>query len=439
VTPLAAAFLLANVLALVLLPTRWAALPLLLGACYMTLGQGIEVGPFSFPIIRILIAVGWARVLFRGERLSGPFNTLDVLMLVWAGWATFSAVFHEDPLATLVNRSGIVYNGCGIYFLLRFFCSSANDAILLCRLAALLLIPLAFAMLGERLTGKNLFAVFGGVGEWSEVRDGVIRAQGPFAHSILAGSVAAASLPMMAALWSSHRKLAAAGAIAMLSIVFLSASSGPILSAGFALLALALWPWRRHMRALRWGLVAGYVVLEVLMKAPVYFLLARVDLTGSSTSWHRAQLIDAAISHIGEWWLTGTDYTRHWIMHNSGWTEQHIDVTNYYVMMGIYGGLPLLLLFAATIAIGFSFAGRAAAATNTDRSECFVAWALGSALFAHAATFVSVAYFDQSVVFFYMTLAALCSVHGQQRRAAEASEPLGDERLGPRNEALSRS
>jgi hypothetical protein len=45
---LALLFLLINAALLLLLPRRWAPLPLLMGACYMTLGQGIEIGPFTF-------------------------------------------------------------------------------------------------------------------------------------------------------------------------------------------------------------------------------------------------------------------------------------------------------------------------------------------------------------------------------------------------------
>jgi len=42
-----------NAVALLILPRRWAPLPLLIGTCYMTLGQGIELGPFSFTVVRI--------------------------------------------------------------------------------------------------------------------------------------------------------------------------------------------------------------------------------------------------------------------------------------------------------------------------------------------------------------------------------------------------
>lgn len=421
---LATVFVIGNAAAILLLPLRWAPLPLLVGACYMTLGQGVELGSLSFPVIRILIAVGVLRILVSGRGLAGGVMALDALMLAWAAWALASSVFHDDVSATLVHRAGLVYNACGVYFLLRVFCRSAEDVFNLCRITAILLIPLAMEMLFERSTGRNLFAVFGGVDELSAVRNGSIRAQGPFAHPILAGSVGAASLPLMLALWRRHRLTSIAGVAACLTMVFASASSGPILGALLALAALAMWRWRGLVKSLRWLAVLGYLALELAMNAPAYYLLARLDVTGNSTSWHRAELINAAVEHLSEWWLGGTDYTRHWIQYGIGWSENHIDVTNYYVMMGIYGGLALLLLFIAVLLGGFSLVGRhlrrlddADAAPRT----AFLMWSLGATLFAHAANFMSVSYFDQSVLFLYLALAAICAVHQDARQPEQTS------------------
>ena len=50
----------------------------------MTLGQGIEIGPFNFTVIRILLAVGFTRIILRGERLRGGLNGLDKLMIIFA-------------------------------------------------------------------------------------------------------------------------------------------------------------------------------------------------------------------------------------------------------------------------------------------------------------------------------------------------------------------
>jgi hypothetical protein len=272
-------------------------------------------------------------------------------------------------------------------------------------------------MLSEKMTGHNLFSALGGVSEFSEIREGRIRAQGPFAHSILAGTVGAVCLPLMIGLWQQHRKTAVAGIVASFSIIFASASSGPIMSALFGIGALFMWHWRHQMRLVRWLAVLGYIGLDLIMKAPAYYLIARIDLTGSSTSWHRAALIDAALTHLSEWWFAGTDFTRHWMPTGVSWSEEHTDITNHYLRMGVDGGLPLMLLFIAVLATGFSFVGRTLQRMpELSPQSRFMIWALGASLFAHATTFTSVSYFDQSFVFIYLTLAAIGSVWSEMVR-----------------------
>lgn len=407
----ATVFLLINSVMLLLLPRRWAPLPLLVGVCYMTLGQGIELGPFHFMLIRILVAVGVARVIIRGERLAGEMNSLDWLIVVWAAWALISSFFHADTSAVLVNRLGLVYNAWGIYFLLRIFCQSLEDVVTLCRITAVLLVPLSLALLLEKTTGRNLFSVLGSVPELSEIRGDRIRAQGPFTSSILAGTVGAVCLPLVVGLWQHHRKTAVAAMLACFSIIFASASSGPIMSALFTIGALVMWHWRHRMRLVRWLAVLGYIGLDMIMKAPAYYLLARIDLTGSSTGWHRAVLIEMAFKHLDEWWFAGTDYTRHWLDYGVNWSPDHIDVTNHYLKMGIEGGLPLMFLFIAILAKGFSFVGQCLRQEAKLPLEFrFLVWSLGASLFAHAVTCVSVSYFDQSIVFMYLTLAVVGSI-----------------------------
>ena len=411
-----------NLVALLTLPRRWASLPLLVGASYIPIEQAVELGPFHFPVLRLLLAVGFARLIMRGERLQGRLNRLDWLMVAWAAWALISSLFHTDIFGVLVNRLGVVYNGCGIYFFLRVVCRTLDDVVRLFRMLAIILIPLSIEMLFERMMGHNLFSLFGGVPEISEIRGGKIRAQGPFAHSILAGTVGAGCLPLMISLWQQHRNIAIAGIAASCAMVLASASSGPVMSALLAIGALSLWYWRHQMRFVRWLAVLGYIGLDLVMKAPAYHIIARIDLTGSSTSWHRAALIDAALEHLSEWWLAGTDYTRHWMAYGVGWSGNHIDITNYYLRMGVDGGLPLMFLFIAVLATGFFFVGQTLRRHNPHSASQFMIWALGASLFSHAASFLSVAYFDQSVVFLYLTLAAIGSVriHANHARARQA-------------------
>ena len=374
----------------------------------MALGSVIEIGPFSFMPFRIYMAVAVVRIIIRGERLVGDVNGLDWMMVTWAAWALVSSLFHADTSGVLVNRLGLVYNACGSYFLLRVFCQSLDDMVTLCRSTAILLVPLSIEMLSEMITGHNFFSVLDAAPENSEMRDGRFRAQGPFAHSIIAGTIGAVCLPLMVGLWQEHRKTAAAGFAACFLMVFTSGSSGPIMSAVFAIGALFMWHWRHRMRLVRWLAVLGYIGLDLIMKAPPYYLIARIDLTGSSSSYHRAALIESAFAHLSEWWFAGTDFTSHWMAYSR--TESQIDVTNHYLRMGIDGGLPLMLLFIGVLVSGFSFIGRILRKPELSSQSQFMIWVFGASLFAHSITFVSVSYFDQSVLFFYLTLAVIGSV-----------------------------
>jgi hypothetical protein len=410
--PLGVLFTIVVSLLLLKLPRAKAPLPLIMGASYVTLAQQVMIGPFHFSVIRILIAVGVFRVMSKGERLSGGWNSLDSCLVLWGAWAIFSSVFHKQPSTILITRLGLVYEALGIYFLVRMLVTDTESIFGLCQLIVLALIPIALAMVVESFSGKNGFAVFGGVGEMLERRGGRWRAQGPFCVSITAGTVGACSLPMALVLWRRNRGISLAGMGATLAMVFASASSGPVMSAFSACVGLAGWKVRQYMRSIRWGIVLSLVALSFIMNRPVYYLITSFDVTGHSTGWHRAALIEAAISHLNEWWLGGTDRTRHWMPTGvSGNDSVDTDITNQYLKMGVYGGLLLMFLFIRILKVAFSTIGKALRCSKRAPFETrFLLWTLGAILFAHTITFISVSYFDQSVVFLYVLLAMIGSL-----------------------------
>jgi len=413
-------FFLLNAAALLVVPRRWAAFPLLAGACYMTLGQGIEVGSLNLPVIRLLLLAGLFRVISKRERVAGGMNGLDWIMLAWAAYAMFSSVFVQS----FIGQAGTVFNTLGIYFLIRCFCQSQEDIVHLIKIMAFVLAPLALEMINEQLTHRNLFAVFGDVPEKVMVRGDKLRAQGPFSHAILAGTVGAACLPLMAGLWRRHPLAARIGAAACLGMVVASNSSGPLMSVIFGLFALGLW-WCRHLtRQLRIAAITCYILLELVMKAPAYYLIARIDLTGSSTGWHRAEVIKQAIDHIDEWWFVGTVYTRHWMPYGVSWSPDHCDITNHYIGYGVIGGLPLMLLFVAALWLAFRFVGdHLRRYENGDPNDAWFVWTLGAALFAQAGSCFSVSYFDQSFVFLFLNLAVIGSLHSSASQEFVTVEP----------------
>lgn len=428
-SPFGIVFTLVAALLILVLPRRWATAPLMAGVCYMVLGQGIEVGPFSFFVIRIIVLVGLVRILIKGERPAWGLNRMDWLVVAWAGWVLACSVFRQSPGETLVANLGLAFNVCGVYFLLRSFISTMDDVRWLCGLVLVLLVPVAIEMTYEQVKQHNLFSLLGGVPEVPAIREGRLRSQGPFAHAILAGTAGAVCLPLAIALWKTNRKISIVGAIACCLIVVNSASSGPLMSAIFAMMALGFWLVRSYMKLVRWTIVFGYLLLELVMKAPAYYLLARIDLAGGSTGWHRAQLINAGVTHFSEWWLAGTDYTRHWMPTGVSWSPNHTDITNHYLELGVRGGLLSMGLFIATMAVGYSMVGKVVkqfSGRPDAQGRDFFAWALGASLFAHTATSIAVSYFDQSFAFVYLTLVTICTM-----ATAAQHEPQGQDVPAP--------
>ncbi len=92
-------------------------------------------------------------------------------------------------------------------------------------------------------------------------------------------------------------------------------------------------------------------------------------------------IITEAINHFDRWWLIGTDYTRDWVPYGVLWTADEVDITNYYLRMGVNGGLVLMLLFIAILLTAFHLLGKRMRAMreSVDPSE-FLLWSVGAAL-----------------------------------------------------------
>lgn len=410
----ALAFLVVSVIAVLCLQRKWAPIPLLASCCYMTIGQGIELGPVSLPIYRLVLAAGVIRIIIRRESIAGGINAIDKLMMAWAFWMIFAGFFHEDvPGAGPVYASGFVFNVTLVYLLARVWCRDMTELMAVMRMVAWLLVPVAIAMVTEHVLKRNYFGVlFGGVTEDIYVRDGSIRAQGPFAHPILAGTVGAVSFPLMVGVWLRYRVSATVGMVAGVVIVLASTSSGPLMSLMMAVGALMLWKRQSLLPAIRWGVVGLYVMAEIVMERPAYYLISKIDLTGSSTGWHRSRLIEMAFEHISRWWLFGTDYTGDWMAQTVDEAGRSADITNYYIWIGTIGGLPAMLLLIAVIWRGFVWVGKVIRNMPPEsRQQQFMIWCLGAGLFAHAGTSMSVSYTDQSMMFLWLNVGAISSMY----------------------------
>lgn len=179
-------------------------------------------------------------------------------------------------------------------------------------------------------------------------------------------------------------------------------ASTTVIAYAAGIIGLCAWPIRRQMRLVRWGIVATLVGLHLVMHGPVWSLIEHIDLTGSSSSYHRYMLIDNFIRHFGDWWLLGTHVYASW-----GWTMW--DTCNQYVTYGLFGGLLTFILFISIITRGFAGLGTARKFAERNGSEEWFLWCLSATLFSHVVAFFGIGYFDQ-VQFAWFSLLAIISV-----------------------------
>jgi len=406
IQPLALAIFLIAAILILVLPRKYVIGPLLATGLLLSMGNGIVVAGVHVLVCRLLLLVGWIRVARDVQSEHGFYpkrwTPLDKVFFFWTISNAITFCLLWGQFAAVVNRLGFLYTTLGAYFLIRHLIRDKEDVVLTVKVLAILTVVMAVFMLSEHITGHNLFSLVGGP-DLASVRDGKIRAQGPFAHSIIAGTIGAMLMPLFVGLWWQGRKyrlIAGLGIAGGAGMAIASASSTPVMTYLFGALALLLWSARKKMKRLRWGIVISLVALQLVMKAPVWFLLARLGGLMGGSGWHRAVLIDSFVQHFWQWWLVGTQS-------NANWGYDMWDAINAYVGAGVEGGLVTFILFIAVVVYAFKRVGisRKMAEKYGFLKEARLAWAMGAALLANTVAFFGIAYFDQSIFAWYTLLA----------------------------------
>jgi hypothetical protein len=393
---------------MLVLPRKYALIPVVILICYMTMGTGVIIAGFNFTMLRLLLVFTWLRIIVRGEFGRIQMNPIDKSLIAFVISALVIYTVLWQTYDALKYKLGLVYNVVGFYFAFRMLIRDREDVVRVLKFFAFLIAPLACLILEERATGHNWFAFLGGVPELTMIRDGTLRCEGPFRQPILTGTFGATVMSYFAALWLLRsRVLALMGIISSLIIVFLAASSGPVLAGLGGVLALAMWRMRGHLKWIRRAGVTVFLGLAAFMNAPVWYLIARMDVVNGSTGWHRAFLLDMATKHFSEWWLLGVKSTRSWADYDQIW-----DITNQYISYGVDGGLITMILFVLIIAFAFRAVGRFVNSENESRADRLLLWCLGAALLAHTVNYFSITYFDQNFVVWYMLLAMISTLAG---------------------------
>lgn len=410
-SPIVLAAMVITIALVCLLPRKWIIAPFLGFAFLTPLGEEFDVGGMHFFALRIVILVGCVS-LFTFKRpsndsaLAGGFNTIDKLFFLLAIVQGAGLILIYRQGGAVVSTVGMLWDVLGGYFLVRCLIRDEEDIRRTAKVLVVIAIVMAVCMTYEKLRLENPFALLMGGKVVPDVRDGHVRCRGIFEQEILASSFGGTLAPLFMWLWKDGKTKVAAfvGVAAALVIIFTSSSSTGVSAFGFGVIALCLWPIRRHMRLFRWGIVAVVLGLALSMKAPIWYLMARVDFAGGSTGWDRAHLVDVFVRHFWGWWLYGAPqrvYMR-WMDVDYGW-----DLCNQYVATCAVGGLAALALLIAIISKCFGKIGKARKLAEGNPKRERLLWVLGALMAAHMAAFVGISYFDQSRVWWYVTLAMI--------------------------------
>lgn len=381
-------------------------IPVIIIACFITQIQRIVLIGIDFPFLRIILLFGFLRILFSSQKPSIRFNKIDKIMLYWIILRTITHTILWMTPGAFIYMLGQSFEILGTYFLIRLTIHNFQEVETVIKTLILISIPFAIFMIIEQLTGgRNYFSIFGGVPEYNFIREGKLRAQGAFSHPILAGTFGASLFPLAWGMWNRRKRfLAMIGCVSAFIITFASSSSGPVVTLGVGIFGIFFWSFNRYTSRARNLFFLTLIFLHLVMKAPVWHLIGRIDLVGGSTGYHRYMLIDAAVNHFFSWFAFG--------IRNTGvWGLGLEDLTNQYIFEGAIGGIIPLILFIIIIIKCFQAVGTARKKTGDKVDFDKLIWALGVVLFAHVISFISISYFGQMIFFYYLLVALIANLN----------------------------
>lgn len=425
--PAVAVAMIVAIVMILVLPRKYAAAAFLFVVLLVPSGQQLYVGGIHIFVHRILILAGWVRIAWamfssKSEICPGGLTAIDKAFFFWAIFrASAGILLNGGSSGAIVYQTAFLWDALGGFFLLRFLIQDEESIVTVVKTFAVFAGVVAATMTYEKFHDLNVFGYLGSSSIIPAVREGSIRARGPFEHEILAGVFGATLLPLFLWLWQSKisRRVAIIGLIGGTMMVLTSTSSTPVLTYLAVLLGCGFWLLRKQMRVFRWGLVILLVTLQIVMKAPVWFVINHVDIVPGNSAYHRAMLIDTFVRHFSNWWLVGTNDAKNW-----GWDMW--DTSNQFVAEGESGGLVTFVCFVLIVSYSFALIGRARKVIEGDRKREWFLWFLGVALFANVVSYFGISYFDQTRFMWYAVLTIISFSTSSILRANPVAEQQED-------------
>ena len=380
-------------------------IPLIITLLHTPYYESILLGEFRIHFIQIVVLTLVIRSITPPPKQRNK-SPIDFWIICTCLFLILPVIFRPDSNTAVIFNTKIAITYGLVYAFFRLNIQSISDYQRFAKTIVICLIPLAIEMFLETRTGHNSYSFFDTISPFTIVRNDQIRASGPFSHAILAGTVGATCLFICCSL--TEKKWRYAGIVISAITVFACASSGPIGGLVAGVFAMLMRRKRHFIKLMLWSMPFLYVFFDLIMTRNPIYLISYIDFTGGSTSWFRARLIECSFEHLKEWWLFGTNYTRHWMPSGVSFSPEHTDITCHYIQTGVWAGLLPFTSFIMVIIS--SFKQMSVIIKNVDQSLPNPEWAIGAGLFSLTISITCISMFDNSIVLFFAFTGSIASI-----------------------------
>lgn len=339
---------------------------------------------------------------------------VDALVFLTSSWMIISFAVWYGPAEGIVRGSALAINVLLPYLVARLAISDLNDIrrLLVVMLPGfliaglfmmaealshrLIVAPLFEAIFGQATINRGGEA-FGTIARYSEIRLGMLRAMGPFAHPILAGILMASLLPLYKN--SGLRSWPYLCGVAVGFFAIFSVSSGAFLALLLAITLLGYDWLQRRVVFLSWPMMIITVSLAALAieLAPGRGLLelaARATLT-PSTAYNRIRILEFGMLAVEQYPWFGRGFTA---IERLEFMPESID--NHWILLAVrHGAICSLAAIGASLAAVWGVTRRKLYANDLDHKLGF---ALGMTVFILLFCGFTVAYFASSGPWYWM-------------------------------------
>ncbi len=371
-------------------------LKLLMAALFLPEGLSFFVGDFRLSAARVLLII---LSITAASRLSRRINTSnfvfvpsDMMALAAGIWMVLAAV-ATGGFAGLKGAGIAAIEFTCAYFVFRILLGPVNSSVRLIQFSCKLMVLAVVVALLDPLTGKLFtydfvkgitgYTIAGLEGplvalNTAVFRNGLVRAMGPFEHSILFGaiciwfgSLALITFPSRLFGWS-------IAGLALIGVWF-SQARGPLLAYIIAC-ALALFYIVAKRFPARWTVLGSFVgvglaVIITFVRNPLARIVTLGGLIDPQTGWYRQAIWNAAGALVLQSPLFGIGLTGNW-----DWRASRAlisaSVDAFWLRAAMMFGIPGSLLIFLTMAAAF-WLGSVDGSRYLSREEKLLSVALG--------------------------------------------------------------